>query len=154
MNDDSVRVNSKLEALRHEFDVFKKHFLVLNKKYSDSLATLSALTISAKGAALRAATAAQHALVATTRAYEAVTTAAAHSLILPLKQAADAAWAAAESASVCAAAVAQQAEEISVQAASQASHAASAAATAAAEAVTLSRKASDIVLSQGGLKPE
>jgi hypothetical protein len=147
MNDDSVRVNSKLEALRHEFDVFKKHFLVLNKKYSDSLATLSALTISAKGAALRAATAAQHALVATTRAYEAVTTAAAHSLILPLKQAA-------ESASVCAAAVAQQAEEISVQAASQASHAASAAATAAAEAVTLSRKASDIVLSQGGLKPE
>jgi hypothetical protein len=104
MNDDSVRVNSKLEALRHEFDVFKKHFLVLNKKYSDSLATLSALTISAKGAALRAATAAQHALVATTRAYEAVTTAAAHSLILPLKQAADAAWAAAEAATESAAA--------------------------------------------------
>jgi hypothetical protein len=152
METDSKKLAESLDALHREFADFRAHYLVVNERYSQSLATLKGLTTNAKTAAMRAAASAKHSLDATNKAYEAVKDAANQSLQSIVRDAADAAWAAAEAASqsaasaaesaaVCAAAVAQQAEEISVQAASQASQAASAAASAAAEAVSLSRKA-------------
>jgi len=149
------KIYARLTELENEVVTLRDGYLVVNKRYSQALLSMKALTTSTLEAAIRAATAAEKSSLACKNATVAATAAAAVPVIeaaeaaagaagLAALAAAEAAAAASAAASAAAAAAAFQAEETAVQASSEAAAATARATAAAAAAAKLALDAAAV----------
>ncbi|NCV87483.1 MAG: hypothetical protein EBW14_16840, partial [Oxalobacteraceae bacterium] len=64
-------INSKIAQLQTDIEILRDSYMAINKRYTNSLASINELTLSSLEAALRAATAAEKAALACKSATEA-----------------------------------------------------------------------------------
>lgn len=154
MNPDSEqRISAKLAQIEADISMLREGYLVVNKRYAETLQTLKALTEHSLEASLRSATAAEKAALACRNATAAAVSSASENVIAAMQAAAEAAALAAVAASEAAAAAsaaaaaaasaaAVQAEETALQASFEAARATTRATAAAAEAAKMAAEAS------------
>jgi hypothetical protein len=153
--DSEQRISAKLAQIEADISMLREGYLVVNKRYADTLQTMKALTEHSLEASLRSATAAEKAALACRNATAAAVSSASENIITATQAAAEAAALAAVAASEAAAAAsaaaaaaataaAVQAEETSLQASAEAARATARATAAAAEAARMATEASAV----------
>lgn len=159
MEKDSEQIiNTKIAQLQADIEVLRDGYMAINKRYTNSLASINDLTLSSLEAALRAATAAENSAQACKSATAAAlksanamvidaTRAAAESASLAAIASAEAAAAASAAAAAAATAAAMQAEESAAQASAEAALATQRATKAAAEAAEMASRATEVARS-------
>lgn len=158
ISDSEKVIFAKLAALDSEVVTLREGYLVLNKRYSEALASMKALTAHTLEAAIRAAIAAEKSALACKNAsaaamlaadipmIEAVDAAAASAGLAALA-ASEAAAAASAAAAAAASVAAFQAEETALQASAEAASATTRATAAAADAVKMANEAAEFARS-------
>ncbi|HEX4944435.1 MAG TPA: hypothetical protein VFV55_08775 [Usitatibacteraceae bacterium] len=139
MDQEATKIYAKLAEFEKEIANLREGYLVVGKRYSESIESLKVLTDHAREAAERAAASAILSATAATNAATAAREAANETVVA--------------AAAAASAAAAQQAEEVSVQASAHATLAAKRAAEAAAEAVRMAHAASEAAQSVKGKPP-
>jgi hypothetical protein len=150
-----TKILAKLTDLENEISTLREGFLIVNKRYADTVDNMKLLTSQSLEAAMRSAAAAERAAMACKAANAAAHAAAAQSVIeatslaseaagLAALAASEAAASASAAASAAATAAANQAEEIALQASAEAARATARATAAAAEAAHLANDAAAV----------
>ena len=154
-NDDSEKIiHAKIAQLEADIASLRDGYMIVNKRYTQTLVSLKQLTQNALEAALRAATAAEKAALASKNATAAALSSASAKIIgalhaaveaasLAAVSAAEAAAASSAAAAAAASAAAIQAEESSTQAAAESARATLRATEAAAQAAQMAYMASE-----------